>query len=119
MIDKINRTAYEAILAAVARIPYARVATYGQIAAIAGYPRAARLTGQVLRSCPADADIPWHRVINAGGRISFPPGSSSYRLQRKLLEQEGVQFKGTRIDLVSYQWRAPDVDRLLWQPDPE
>jgi methylated-DNA-protein-cysteine methyltransferase-like protein len=119
MIDKINPTAYAAILAAVSRIPYARVATYGQIALLAGYPRAARLTGLVLRSCPSDTAVPWHRVINARGRLSFPTGSRSYRLQRSRLQQEGVLFNGERIDLARYQWQAPDLDRLLWQLDPK
>jgi len=93
------------IYKAVSRIPRGRVATYGQIARLAGLSGQARLVGYAMHALPAGSRVPWQRVINARGEISLP-GSSAAR-QRELLEREGVRFdaKG-RIDL----------DRFLWQP---
>jgi methylated-DNA-protein-cysteine methyltransferase related protein len=92
------------ILAVVRRIPAGRVATYGQIATLAGFARQPRLAGYALRHAPHD--VPWHRVINAQGRISLRAQSDSVRRQRKLLEVEGVRFDGTgRVELKRYQWR--------------
>jgi methylated-DNA-protein-cysteine methyltransferase-like protein len=116
MIDKINSNAYAGILETVRRIPRGRVATYGQIASIAGFPRGARLVGMVLQRLPAGSRIPWHRVINAQGRLSFPRGSEAYRRQRLRLESERVQFKGERIELKRYQWQESGLDALLWKP---
>lgn len=116
MIDKIAGTAYAEILETVRRIPRGRVATYGQVAGLAGFPRGARLVGMVLQRLPAGTRAPWHRVINAQGRLSFPRDSAHYRLQRSKLEREGVRFKGERIDLAHYQWRESAMDRLLWKP---
>jgi methylated-DNA-protein-cysteine methyltransferase-like protein len=116
MIDKNNGHSYANILEAISRIPRGRVATYGQIAAIAGYPRGARLVGMVLQRTPAGTRIPWHRVINAQGKLSFPRRSESYRLQRSRLEREGVYFRGERIELARYRWRESGLDNLLWKP---
>jgi methylated-DNA-protein-cysteine methyltransferase-like protein len=93
------------IYKAVSRIPRGRVATYGQIARLAGLSGQARLVGYAMHALPTGSRVPWQRVINARGEISLP-GSSAAR-QRELLEREGVRFdaKG-RIDL----------DRFLWQP---
>ena len=100
---------------AVCRIPYGHVATYGQIAEAAGYPRAARLVGQALRHSPEELDLPWHRVINAQGAISFPSGSEPHRRQRDLLEAEGVVFLNGRVDLRRFRWQQ-SLDDLLWDP---
>lgn len=116
MIDKIATTAYADILETVRRIPRGRVATYGQVAGLAGFPRGARLVGMVLQRLPSGARVPWHRVINAQGRLSFPRGSAHYRLQRSKLEREGVRFKGERVELEYYQWRESAMDTLLWKP---
>ncbi len=96
--------AYERIWNAVAKIPYGKVANYGQIARVAGLGRRARLVGYALHSTPDDMTLPWHRVINAQGRIAFPPGSASYDRQRSLLEAEGVVFVGNRVDFAIYRW---------------
>lgn len=97
--------AFDAIYAAVMRIPRGRVATYGQIAEAAGLPRRARLVGYALRTLPPDSDIPWHRVVNARGEIRAP---RSAREQRRLLEAEGVERTACgRIDLGRYGWE-PD-----------
>ena len=108
----------ESILAAVRRIPRGKVCTYGNVAEVAGLPRRARLVGTVLRQTPSARGLPWYRVINASGRISFPAGSDSYARQRKQLESEGVDFVGGRIDLARYGWPSRDkqLDELLWGP---
>jgi methylated-DNA-protein-cysteine methyltransferase related protein len=104
------------ILAAIKRIPRGRVSTYGDVADVAGLPRRARLVGTVLRM--TTARVPWQRVINASGRISFPLGSEAYARQRRLLEREGVVFSGGRVDLKRYGWpqHEEQLDELLWKP---
>ena len=93
------------IYKAVSRIPKGRVATYGQIARLAGLRGQARLVGYAMHALPAGTRVPWQRVVNARGEISLP-GTSAAR-QRKLLESEGVRFDARgRIDL----------DAFLWQP---
>jgi len=90
----------------VRRIPKGRVATYGQVAELAGFPRQPRLVGYALHSLPGDSGVPWHRVINARGEVSLRTGSGWDRLQRALLEDEGVEFdlRG-RVSLARYRWR--------------
>ena len=91
------------------QIPQGKVATYGQVAMLAGLPGHARLAGYAMFNLPEElADkVPWQRVINAQGRISY--SNSRYgndHLQRELLEKEGVVFDKTgRIDLKIYQWK--------------
>ena len=98
------------VWATVKRIPRGRVATYGQIAALAGMPRHARQAGYALAAMPANMKIPWHRVINAQGRISLRLkhwDSGSDELQRILLEAEGVIFDSSgRIDLKRFRWES-------------
>jgi methylated-DNA-protein-cysteine methyltransferase-like protein len=108
----------ERVLAAVRSIPRGKVCTYGNVAEVAGLPRRARLVGTVLRQTPASRGLPWFRVINAGGRISFPTGSDAYLRQRRRLEAEGVVFVGGRIDLRRYGWPAQGehLDEYLWKP---
>ena len=97
-------TSHERILAVVRRIPRGRVATYGQIAALAGFPQQPRLVGYALRH--ADDGVPWHRVVNAEGRISVRAASESVSVQRAVLEAEGVRFDLTgRVDLRRQTWR--------------
>lgn len=92
------------IAAVVAAIPPGRVATYGQVASQAGNRRAARQVAWALRVY-AGRDLPWHRVIGAGGVIRLPPGGGRER-QRALLLAEGVTVDGAgRLDLAAYQWR--------------
>ena len=89
----------------VALIPRGRVATYGQIAALAGMPRHARLVGRTLGNLPKGTRLPWHRVVNASLRISLRADSSSHLKQRKRLEAEGVTFVGERIPK-QFRWDA-------------
>ena len=105
------------ILGAVKKIPKGRVSTYGNIAEVAGLPRRARLVGTVLRQTPASPRLPWYRVINAGGRISFPVNSDAYERQRSHLEAEGISLVRGRVDLNRYGWpqRDAELDELLWR----
>ena len=90
----------------VSLIPPGKVATYGDVARHAGLARAARRVGRALRQLPAETRVPWHRVVNAQGRISLPEGSASQYTQRERLEAEGVTFKPNKsIDLGRYRWR--------------
>ncbi|WP_339668816.1 MGMT family protein [Dasania marina] len=90
---------------AVQQIPAGRVATYGQVAELAGLPGAARLVGNTMHKLPEGSQLPWHRVVNAQGKLSLPEGSAGYREQKLRLESEGIIFKGPRIPLVDYRWR--------------
>jgi methylated-DNA-protein-cysteine methyltransferase-like protein len=91
MLDKIKNT--------ILKIPKGRVATYGQIAKLAGFPGAARQVVWALRS---GTGLPWHRVVGAGGKISLP-GHQGME-QRMRLEMEGVRFHGRKIDMENYAW---------------
>lgn len=95
----------ERIWQVVALIPRGRVATYGQIAALAGMPRHARLVGRTLSNLPDGTRLPWHRVVNASLKISIRPGSGGHLRQRKRLEAEGVTFVGERIPK-QFRWEA-------------
>jgi methylated-DNA-protein-cysteine methyltransferase-like protein len=97
---------YKRIYGVVKKVPRGRVATYGQIAAIAGIPRHARQVGYALHALPAESKLPWHRVINARGEISPRTWSENHLLQRILLEDEGVEFDASgRVSLVRFGWR--------------
>jgi len=98
---------YLAIYAVVGRIPVGSVATYGQVAALAGLPGRARLVGYALNALAGRSTIPWQRVVNARGRISPRScGSDADAEQRMRLEHEGIQFDaGGRIPLERFLWR--------------
>jgi methylated-DNA-protein-cysteine methyltransferase related protein len=92
------------------RIPRGRVASYGQVAALAGHPRAARAVVWILHSSSASAKLPWHRVINSRGTISLRPGYG-YEEQKALLMREGVAFdRQGRVDLRRQGWRPRPGD---------
>jgi methylated-DNA-protein-cysteine methyltransferase related protein len=98
--------AYPRIWAVVARIPRGRVATYGQVAALAGLPQAPRVAGYALHALPPGSPLPWHRVLAAGGRLSLgrldPSGAVTQRLR---LQHEGVRFDARGcVDLTRHQW---------------
>ncbi len=95
---------YELIWEIVRLIPKAKVASYGQVAAEAGLPRQARLVGYALHALRPSSRVPWHRVVNAHGKISFPPGSPAYRRQHDLLQREGIVMDGGTIDMKKYGW---------------
>lgn len=96
---------WEPVYRVVRAIPSGRVSTYGDVAALAGMPRAARQVGWALNALEADDDVPWHRVINAKGEISARGEHEIADLQRALLEDEGVIFsRHDRVDLESARW---------------
>lgn len=94
------------ILNVVQRIPEGRVSTYGWVAELAGLPRQPRLVGYALHQS-ADEGVPWHRVVNARGEVSFRTAGESHQWQRTLLEAEGIVFSASgRIDLARQGWRG-------------
>jgi methylated-DNA-protein-cysteine methyltransferase-like protein len=98
-------TSYSRIYTVVRRIPAGRVATYGQIAILAGLPGHARQVGYALHALSEHHDVPWHRVINAQGRISLRAERGHDDLQRQLLEAEGVVFDSNgRVSLSEFGW---------------
>jgi methylated-DNA-protein-cysteine methyltransferase-like protein len=98
---------YDAIYEVVMNVPAGRVATYGQIAELAGLPRRARMVGYALRVLSEGSGVPWHRVVNARGEVSERGRPDSQREQRRLLEAEGVRFDpGGRVSLERFQWEA-------------
>ena len=102
---------YDRIYKTVRQIPPGKVATYGQIADLAELYGKARLVGYALFKVDIKADIPWHRVINAKGEISysFQRQGGDY-LQKVLLEEEGIEFKTNgKIDLNEYRWQSRDL----------
>jgi methylated-DNA-protein-cysteine methyltransferase-like protein len=96
-------------------IPEGRVASYGQIAEIAGVPRGARQVGYALKHLPDDVEVPWHRVLRSSGRLAFESGTRAYRKQAGLLAEENVPVLKGRVDMKKYRWQ-PDLDELLWKP---
>jgi len=92
-----DNPALQAIWDVVARIPRGRVSTYGDVAREAGLPGRARQAGYALKHTPDGMHLPWHRVVGAGGRIAFPPGSSARREQTRRLENEGVKVANGRV----------------------
>jgi methylated-DNA-protein-cysteine methyltransferase-like protein len=99
-----DKTFREAVWDVVAGIPAGYVLTYGQVAALAGLPNA-----------PKHKPVPWHRVINAQGKISIPKESRWYQRQKDLLQEEGVVIIKGKIDLQQFGWSGV-VDHLMWQP---
>jgi len=99
-------SSYLRIYAVVSRIPLGRVATYGQVARLAGLPGHARQVGYALHAMATERPVPWHRVINSRGEISRRSEPGSDAAQRQFLEREGVVFDAAgRVDLARFQWR--------------
>jgi methylated-DNA-protein-cysteine methyltransferase-like protein len=98
---------YERIREVVRLIPEGRVATYGQVALVAGLPGHARQVGYAMGSLPEGSDVPWHRVINARGRVSRRAAPGWDELQRLLLLEEGIVFRADG---------SIDLDRFGWEP---
>ena len=93
------------VFAVVARIPRGRVTTYGKIAAAVGRPRAARIIGGILHRAPANADLPFHRVVNREGTLAPPHVFGGANNQRRMLEAEGIIFTGDgKIDMKRCLW---------------
>ena len=101
--------AVQALYAWLAQVPRGRVVTYGQLARLAGRPNGARWVGRVLRGLPEGTALPWHRVINAGGRSSLPTGPDGSNRQLRMLADEGVAIRSGRIALAHWRW-DPQAD---------
>ena len=108
--------AQKKILSAIRGIPKGCVASYGQIATVAGFARGHRQVAKALKDNPNRADIPWYRVIRNDGRCGMPKDSEGYIEQFTLLRTEGVLNKNGRIDMKRYQWQT-DLDTFLFRPD--
>lgn len=102
----VSSRTYVRLYAVVRRIPRGRVATYGQVAALAGLPGHARQVGYALHALPRGTRLPWHRVINAKGEVSRRRRPGDELSQRMLLEREGVRFDARgRVALARLRWR--------------
>jgi methylated-DNA-protein-cysteine methyltransferase-like protein len=107
---------YKRIWKQTALIPPGQVASYGQIARLAGLPpRAARMVGRALGAAPRELELPWHRVVNAQGRIALPQGSDGFKRQAALLEAEGIEVRNGQLNISAHGW-DPSLDELLWGP---
>ncbi len=93
------------ILEVITLIPYGKVATYGQIAKLAGIPKHARLVGYVLKHLDQESSIPWHRVINSQGKISVMRiNEKGENIQQQLLADEGIYLLNNKINLKVFSW---------------
>ena len=84
-------------------IPKGKVATYGDLAQQAGLGKAARFVATVLRQLPKDTQLPWHRVVGAGGKISIPEHHPGHKIQIQRLQEEDVSFRGNKVDMKTHQ----------------
>lgn len=105
----------QAIIDVVKRIPAGKVSSYGRVAEIAGIPRGARLVGRVLGQLPDGSDVPWHRVLNAAGKIHHPTDSEGGRTQVNRLRDEGVVIIAGKVNMRTFAWQN-SLDEALWGP---
>lgn len=94
-----DNPALQAVWHAVCAIPRGQVSTYGAVARSAGFPGRARQAGFALKVAPKELNLPWHRVVGAGGRIVFPKSSREHREQARRLRAEGVAVRDGRVML--------------------
>lgn len=94
------------VLKNIAKVPKGKVATYKQIAALSGKPQGSRGVAWILHSCSTTYKLPWHRILNAQGHISFKRNSHNFRQQKKKLEAEGIYLDPAgHLDLKKFQWK--------------
>ncbi|MCG9964547.1 MGMT family protein [Shewanella cutis] len=96
----------------VAMIPPGKVSSYGKVADFAGLPGRARYVSKALKSAPEHLSLPWHRVLNSQGKISFDKHSASFQEQMELLRLEGVTVNCGKVDLSECEWQ-PDMATLV------
>lgn len=101
---KREQTFYDKVYAVVLQIPKGKVTSYGAIAKKLGMRSSARLVGHAMAAVPEDVDVPAHRVINSVGALSGAHKFGGYERMRWLLEQEGVTFKGEKVDMKKHFW---------------
>jgi O-6-methylguanine DNA methyltransferase len=94
------------VRAVVASIPKGKVATYGQVASLAGKPRAARAVGTVMRTNKDTKAVPCHRVVGSTGKLTGYAYGNGVSSKKQLLEMEGVRFRGDSVDLRESGWNA-------------
>ena len=94
----------EKIWQIVYQIPKGKVSSYGQVARMAGLPGYARYVGHTMKNLPTGTKLPWHRVANSQGKLSFPTGSREYQTQKERLEAEGIVFINGRFSLKKFGW---------------
>ncbi|MFO0744253.1 MAG: MGMT family protein [Myxococcota bacterium] len=115
-----NEGFYRKVYAVVALVPPGRVTTYGDVGTILGSPRIARQVGWALAALPPGSDVPWHRVINAHGMVSWRGELARASLQEALLRAEGVAIADRgKLDLAGLRWHYPGVVVLFQLPAPE
>ncbi|WP_340678834.1 MGMT family protein [Paraglaciecola sp.] len=111
MASQVN---FQRIWQTVDLIPVGKVASYGQVADLAGLPGRARLVGKALGLVPDKLEIPWYRVLRSSGQLAFPPGSEQAGLQMGLLQEENIVVLNNRVKLQVFQWQ-PDLTEILWK----
>lgn len=104
---------YQKIWNTVTLIPRGKVASYGQVADLAGLPNRARLVGKCLKCIPENKLVPWYRVLRSTGQIAFPSGSEQAKKQRDLLMSEGVLVLNNRVKMRNFQWE-PSLNDILY-----
>lgn len=107
---------YHRIWKTTLQIPKGKVASYGQIADLAGLPGRARLVGKAMGYAPKDMQVPWYRVLRSSGQLAFSAGSKDAETQKGLLQEEGVVVLKNRVKLKEFQWQ-PDLAELLFKLD--
>ena len=101
-----------AVLRLVRRIPRGRLSTYGQIAAMAGFPRRPRQVGMILKGLPEGTDLPWHRVVNAQGYVPSKGRWWGAMVQIQRLREEGIDVDDLgNLALAAYQWQGVQAER--------
>ncbi|UBQ38590.1 MGMT family protein [Acinetobacter johnsonii] len=105
MAESIVKELAPMIFQVIAQIPYGRVASYGQIARLAGIPKHSRLVGYVLKHMDADSSLPWYRVINSQGKISLSKlNDQGQNIQAQLLMTESILVIGDKVKMKEFQW---------------
>lgn len=105
MAESIVKELAPMIFQVIAQIPYGRVASYGQIARLAGIPKHSRLVGYVLKHMDVDSTLPWYRVINSQGKISLSKlNDQGQNIQAQLLLAEGILVIGDKVKMKEFQW---------------
>ncbi|MAM69893.1 MAG: cysteine methyltransferase [Gammaproteobacteria bacterium] len=111
-----NRKSHEAIWQTVLSIPPGKVASYGQVADLAGLPGRARLVGRSMGMVPDSMQVPWYRVLKSNGQLAGKPGSKFAQRQTELLQDEGVVVLKNRVKMENFQWQ-PSLDEMLFKLD--
>jgi methylated-DNA-protein-cysteine methyltransferase-like protein len=114
-VDERPSGSFQRVWNVVAAIPEGNVASYGQVAKLAGLNGGARRVGGALAKAPDRGSLPWHRILKADGKIALPAGSTGRKEQIRRLEDEGVIVVKGRVDMKKFQWQ-PDMDELIWGP---